>query len=126
MGKAYTKHQAATKAQKAKRKAPQTYRLDRSATRLAKPLPAYLDVVSFYWRDASIEGSGETKPETIEQEVLIQSTGFVVKETPTHLTIALQWIPFDAVYRQILNVPKDMIVGDPFVWRLSGLPQSKT
>jgi hypothetical protein len=67
-----------------------------------------LVLITVKWHDASYQ-AGPSFLGNIIEDYILETGGFLVKETETHYSIALDFCREDATWRHITNVPKGMV-----------------
>ena len=61
------------------------------------------------WSDASYQTGDGLYLQDLEPEVLIETAGFLIQETETHYSVALDHYAVAETWRHVANIPKGMV-----------------
>lgn len=66
-------------------------------------------MIQIRWNDASYQ-RGELKTDEINPHCILESIGFLIKESKTHYSIGMDWDKDEETWRHILTIPKKMVI----------------
>lgn len=67
-------------------------------------------LVAILWSDASYQSQGSLYLDEMKQEVLIWTCGYLVRESESHYSVALDYYEATNSWRYVCHIPKGMVL----------------